>query len=114
MQPGGRPGIGHDLRADGVGGRKRVGWDNPRACAAISFAVSFLSLLLSVFNLLPTQPLDGGRLLAILWDNPRACAAISFAVSFLLLGCGLFLMAKGMGLGLLIAGIWLMIAQAAL
>lgn len=73
-----------------------------------------VSLLLSVFNLLPALPLDGGRMLAAVLGPGRTVNAVSFAAALLVLAGGLCLVARGLGAGLFLAGIWLVLAQAGL
>lgn len=77
-----------------------------------------ISLLLSLFNLLPVLPLDGGRIFSRI-----ACMALGYgrgerlsknlglAVSGTALAAGLLLMWQGMGAGLAVAAIWLLLAQ---
>jgi stage IV sporulation protein FB len=71
-----------------------------------------ISLALSLFNLLPVLPLDGGRILATAFNRSRAFLAFSFIFALSVICAGIVLMAKGMGAGLIIAGIWLMLEQA--
>ena len=76
------------------------------------------SLLLSLFNLLPALPLDGGRILlsiscALLGDRrgrtvtERMGLLIGMAILFL----GIYLAIKGLGAAILIAAIWLLLYQ---
>lgn len=105
----------------------------PLAGLAFAFAVSRIgnrlgsdwcclaagaSLLLSVFNLLPAMPLDGGMILfhlsAALLGHKRAGAILEAAgliVGAGLMGGGLYLMLHGKGAALLLAAIWLLLAQ---
>lgn len=62
-----------------------------------------ISLLYSLFNLLPALPLDGGRALScIAGETAAKCCAC--AVSCALLFAGLFLLSRGYGIALLVAG----------
>ena len=77
-----------------------------------------VSLLLSLFNLLPALPLDGGMILqqlSIALLGEKRGAAITEAAGLLvgagLLGGGLYLMLHGKGAALLLAAIWLLLAQ---
>lgn len=105
----------------------------PVAGLAMAFAVSALavrtggaffaltagvSLLLSLFNLLPIQALDGGRVLklvlsALLGDNAgrRAANAVSTAVALVLFALGMYIFLAGHGAGLVIAALWLILSQ---
>lgn len=77
-----------------------------------------ISTVLSLFNLLPVLPLDGGRIL----HTFAYCAAgrqfadklidiCGFTVSVAMFALGAVLMWKGYGAGLEIAAIWLLLAQ---
>lgn len=77
-----------------------------------------LSLLLSVFNLIPALPLDGGRILMSLscafCGEQRGrviCASVSTVCGLMLLGVGTLLMLRGMGAAVLIAAIWMLAYQ---
>ncbi len=77
-----------------------------------------VSLLLSLFNLLPALPLDGGRILlslscAFLGERRgvRLTEACSLAVGCLLLSFGVWLMLRGRGIALLTAAVWLLAYQ---
>ena len=79
---------------------------------------SGLSLLLSLFNMLPVIPLDGGRIAVQLLQKllgersgNRAAGFLGLAVSLLLSAAGLLLALQGKGTGLLIAGVWLLLSQ---
>ena len=79
---------------------------------------SGLSLLLSLFNMLPVIPLDGGRIAVQLLQKllgersgNRAAGFLGLAVSLLLSAAGLLLALQGKGTGLLIAGGWLLLSQ---
>ena len=76
-----------------------------------------VSLLLSMFNLLPALPLDGGRILyhlsaALLGERTAARVAngFSLAVGAVLLGVGTYLMLSGCGLALELAAVWLLLS----
>lgn len=77
-----------------------------------------LSLLLSVFNLLPAPSLDGGRILAPLAcglfgsrRGEKLCRVLGLITALLLLGVGLFVLLRRDGAALLIAGACLLLPQ---
>ena len=77
-----------------------------------------VSLLLSLFNLLPIVPLDGGRVFSVaaseLLGGRRGDAltkAVGLALSAALLLSGIYLMWKGEGTALTLAALWLLLAQ---
>lgn len=77
-----------------------------------------VSLLLSLFNLLPALPLDGGRIVltlscAMLGERrgEHAAEALSLFVGAALLGCGFWLMLRQRGVAVLVAAIWLLLYQ---
>ena len=105
----------------------------PVAGLAYAFAASFfarrggnevltlsagVSMLLSLFNLLPILPLDGGRIFSIiaseLLGGRRGDAltkAVSLALSAALLAAGTYLMWHGDGTALALASLWLLASQ---
>lgn len=75
-----------------------------------------VSLLLSLFNLLPALPLDGGRIMYSLssaflsQSSARKLTDLSsLAVGLILLALGAYLMFKGYGLAMELAAVWLLI-----
>lgn len=77
-----------------------------------------MSLILSVFNLLPALPLDGGRIFTILLSafigerrGSAAADALGFACAAALLAAGIWLMLKGRGVALAVAATWLLLYQ---
>ena len=79
---------------------------------------SDMSLLLSLFNLLPVLPLDGGTALLHLsgmfldeYEAEKLCFLTSLVFSCLILLAGLIMMLRGRGQALLAAGLWLAICQ---
>ena len=77
-----------------------------------------VSLLLSLFNLLPILPLDGGRVFSIvvteLFGGRRGDAltkTVGLALSTALLAAGTYLMWRGEGTALTLAALWLLLSQ---
>jgi stage IV sporulation protein FB len=77
-----------------------------------------VSLLLSLFNLLPAMPLDGGRIVLALscamlgeQKGARLCEAVSLFTGTMLMAIGLWVMLRGMGAALLAAAIWILLYQ---
>lgn len=105
----------------------------PAAGLAYAFAASYfaartgnevltlsagVSLLLSLFNLLPIIPLDGGHIFSViaaeLLGGNRGAAltkTLSLALSTALLMAGTWLMWRGEGTALMLAALWLLLAQ---
>ena len=69
-----------------------------------------VSLLLSLFNLLPVLPLDGGRIVAAL-AGPHLARRLSRIMAAALLAAGAVLMAWCGAYSLLLAGAWLTICS---
>lgn len=69
----------------------------------MSGAVSFL---LSVFNLLPILPLDGGRIMAVLLQEKAACS-VSRAAALLLFAGGAAVAFRFRSFAMLLMGAWL-------
>ena len=72
-----------------------------------------LNLLLAAFNLLPVEPLDGGRALRAAMGPGRRCRLIQFVLLAALCLCALGLTAAGWGLGP-VAAAGLLLARAGL
>ena len=77
-----------------------------------------MSVILSLFNLIPALPLDGGRILMSLscafcgeQHGRVVCSAVSTVCGLLLLALGTVLMMKGTGAAVLISAIWLLAFQ---
>ena len=65
-----------------------------------------ISLFLSLLNLLPVPPLDGGRALRVIVGE-NACRMLSTLICGALLLCGLLAAAAGYGVTLAVFGAWL-------
>ena len=79
------------------------------------FCCAGIGLILSIVNLFPALPLDGGRALAALLGEgrraKRTVGAVSAAFSLALTGAGLFYALRGEGFALLFFGLFLTAAQ---
>ncbi len=82
------------------------------------YVTAGVSLVLTVFNLLPLRRQDGGRLLRLLlawrWGPDLARTVgmtASRAVSAALLLLGLWALVQGRGIALLAAGVWILACQ---
>ena len=83
--------------------------------AVLLTAVGFV---LTAYNLLPVYPLDGGRMVYTVLSGcigRKKCADIMYLIGIItgtiIAVCGLLSLAKDYGTALLIAGVWLLIAQ---
>lgn len=79
---------------------------------------SGLGFVLNTFNLLPALSLDGGRILIYFLRRsfghekaPRILRVVGLAVVILLLGIGIFQATVGLGISLIVAGVWLFVLQ---
>ena len=88
----------------------------PVSCAAWLEISASVSLLLTAFNLLPILPLDGGRMLYALCmrslseeEANRLVRGLSVAALAVLLLLGLVLLIWQKSVGLLAAGLWLVL-----
>lgn len=79
------------------------------------FEAAGVSLIFSVFNLLPALPLDGGRVLFSLIQNRSAAEKIldysGMLTGLVLVLLGLYFLGNEKGAALLISGVWVLIAQ---
>ena len=71
---------------------------------------SGLSLALSLFNLIPARPLDGGRFLALLTGEGKPLRALELCAALGLMSAGLWALWRGYGSGLCVSGAWLLLA----
>ena len=92
-----------------LGGRLQVQW------LSLSAGVS---ILLSLFNLLPALPLDGGRVVLSLscallgtQRGAKLTEALSLFIGTALLGLGMLLLFRGFGAAVLVSAIWLLLYQ---
>ena len=81
------------------------------ANAAGCYTMAGASLLLSLFNLLPIPPLDGGRVLDALLPSHPARLAVSYFASCLVICAGLYAGLRQNGWGLLLVGLFLTLGQ---
>lgn len=78
------------------------------------FCTAGISAVFSFFNLLPANPLDGGRIVSVLlelWLNPRHAEFIMLVLglltSILIISLGFWCAAHGLGIALAAAGFWI-------
>ena len=102
----------------------------PLAGLAMAFAASYfgrstqntvllktagLSLVLSLYNLLPALPLDGGRVLFSVIRNRKTAEKVldfcGMSVGIILIVVGLYFLGSERGAAFLISGLWVLIAQ---
>jgi Zn-dependent protease len=81
--------------------------------SAFLLCAAGVSLLLSLFNLLPALPLDGGQALLALSCSPRLLRVTGLLSAAALLAFGLYGAATGLGLAPLLPGLFLLFAHAA-
>ncbi len=88
-------------------------WDSEYLllCAGLGF-------IINIFNFLPAEPLDGGRVLGFFLgaflSEDRAWSVLhitGLVTSALLIALGLYPISRGLGPALLLAGVWLFILQ---
>ena len=74
-----------------------------------------ISLIFSLFNLLPALPLDGGRALFCIINGRRRAENVlekcGMITGLALIAVGLYFLGNEMGAAFLISGCWLLIAQ---
>ena len=77
-----------------------------------------VSLLLSVFNLLPVKPLDGGKLFGYISElifgertGTKISGAVSCIVCIAAISAGLWLLFNGYGIAATAAALWLLLCQ---
>ena len=85
------------------------------ACAAVGLGqdgeiTAGISLLLSAFNMIPAQPLDGGRIAAALLD-PLSAGRLGLVSAVLTAAMGLILLLERRGAALALAGLCLVLNQ---
>lgn len=93
-------------------------WMARRTGNEVLMLSSGVSLLLSLFNLLPILPLDGGRVFSLLVTEllggrrgDRLTKVVSLTLAAALLAAGLYLMWRGEGTALALAALWLLASQ---
>ncbi len=113
------PGISYPTEALSVLAGPLAGLILALAAARLDFCVTAgVSLVLTVFNLLPLRGQDGGRLVYLLlaWRcAPEtalwAVGAVSWTLSLLLLLLGIWVLLRGGGIALLAATLWILACQ---